>query len=105
MSCILLTCISIIADVHAPIVKCVPVETFYLDPGVHSASITWSEPEVEDNDDTVKINHVSGPNPGDILSRGSHVVKYVASDEAGNSSPCTMTINVQGIVEHVVAVS
>ncbi|XP_052788455.1 uncharacterized protein LOC128223205 [Mya arenaria] len=83
-------------DDESPVLKCIPVITWYFEPNVTSGEVTWIEPEVDDNGGNVHVEKISGPDSGDILSTGSYEVVYKATDETGNTSPyCTVTINIQ----------
>jgi len=95
-------CVSVplvISDIHAPVLKCTPSITRYVEPGRTSLHVYWAEPEVEDNSRNPHVVQLSGPEPGSLLGLGGHVVEYRAADETGNVSPlCTMIVHVEGIL-------
>ena len=89
----------IISDIHAPVLKCTPSITRYVEPGRTSLHVYWAEPEVEDNSRNPHVVQLSGPEPGSLLGLGGHVVQYRAADETRNVSPlCTMLVHVEGIL-------
>jgi len=78
-----------IMDTIAPIMIC---------PG----SIASNEPEVQFTDPTASDNcqleivaQVSGPASGSLFPEGISTIVYVASDQAGNTSSCSFTVEVQ----------
>ena len=62
--------------------------------------MTWQLPTVNDTIDTAPtLEQTEGPAIGSTLELGNVIIKYKASDSAGNKSPeCTVELRVEGMV-------
>ncbi|MCZ2101999.1 MAG: HYR domain-containing protein, partial [Chitinophagales bacterium] len=65
------------------------------DPDLCGAYVNFSIPVALDNCPGVTITHSGGVRPGDFLPIGIHTATYTATDASGNSSTCTITIEVK----------
>ena len=61
--------------------------------GSTTTTVTWSEPIVSDNQDSVQTypSHLSGTSQ---FEAGVTVVTYTAIDQAGNQASCMFTVTV-----------
>ncbi|WAR30620.1 TSP1-like protein [Mya arenaria] len=53
-------------DDESPVLKCIPVITWYFEPNVTSGEVTWIEPEVDDNGGNVHVEKISGPDSVEV---------------------------------------
>jgi hypothetical protein len=70
--------------------------------GLESAIVTWTVPSANDNfDNSPSVMRVYGPNSGERIE-DSAIVKYQATDSAGNPSDiCTIYITVTGKLKQI----
>lgn len=62
------------------------------DPGMCTASVTWTAPTEMDNCPGVIVT--STHNPGDLFSAGTTTVTYTATDASGNTATCSFDVTV-----------
>ena len=70
------------------------VYTVSLFPDDCEGGVIWPIPVAMDNCGTVTVTQTSGPAHGSLLTVGSYVIAYTATDGNGNSDICSFTINV-----------
>ncbi|XP_071482925.1 scavenger receptor cysteine-rich domain-containing protein DMBT1-like [Diadema antillarum] len=86
-------------DTMKPVFPSCPVALFYVSDKLQETAVAfWQNPVATDNSgETIRVEHVAGPLPGDSLAGGSHVVDYEAKDSSGNTAFCNFTIFVRVI--------
>jgi len=83
-------------DVVGPVILC-PADTAVLaPPGQCSATVTWGDVVATDNCGTVSIT--GSMQSGDVFPAGTTTVLYTATDPAGNTASCQMTVKVAGSI-------
>ncbi|XP_072051832.1 uncharacterized protein [Amphiura filiformis] len=92
------------ADNMAPVISGCPQQPIgqVVSPGMPSTTVTWTEPTATDNSGlvpTVTRSH----SPGDVFFIGLTTVRYVFTDNAGNSETCTFDISATGDIIYSVA--
>ena len=70
------------------------VYTVSLFPDDCEGGVIWPIPVATDNCGSVTVTQTSGPAHGSLLTVGSYVITYTATDGNGNSDNCSFTINV-----------
>ncbi|XP_071088155.1 sushi, von Willebrand factor type A, EGF and pentraxin domain-containing protein 1-like [Haliotis cracherodii] len=55
----------------------------------------WTPLKATDNSGKVVVKQVQGGPPGSLLTVGVHILKYVASDDAGNMASCVFTVELK----------
>ena len=68
----------------------------YADRNSISKRINWTEPHAVDNSGVTPIVRRVGKNPGDVFPEGIHSVKYIFSDDSGNTKECSFQVTVSG---------
>ncbi|XP_071079094.1 uncharacterized protein [Haliotis cracherodii] len=81
-----------------PSIDCPQSFTTLVKPGQRSAAVTWNVPTASDPEQGKVIPKLTkfSPSPGSMLTVGTHIVKYSATDKEGRSDHCTFTITVEG---------
>ncbi len=83
-----------VTDGEAPVLSGCPADiTVTNEPGVCTASVTWSAPTATDNCPGVAVT--ADHAPGDPFPVGVTTVTYVATDGAGNATSCSFDVTVQ----------
>lgn len=84
----------VVKDKEGPLMRC-PMDILTKAPsGETSANVEYLEVTATDNCSTAKVERVEGPASGSNFPLGSTVVKYNATDEAGNTSQCRFRVTV-----------
>ena len=87
----------IFADTQSPTITCPDAIMAYADASRTSTTVMWDQPTVTDNsNEVITPQQMAGFPPRSNFGRGSHFIKYEASDGAGNTAVCTFSIIVQG---------
>ena len=82
----------IVKDATAPVISQCPVPVSVdADRGACTAPVTWTPPEATDN---CAVLMTASHNSGDEFPVGTTLVKYTASDDAGNTSVCSFEVTV-----------
>ncbi|XP_067663334.1 sushi, von Willebrand factor type A, EGF and pentraxin domain-containing protein 1-like [Haliotis asinina] len=55
----------------------------------------WTPLEATDNSGKVVVKQVQGGPPGSLLTVGVHILKHVATDDAGNTASCVFTVELK----------
>uniref|UniRef100_UPI00248FCC6E HYR domain-containing protein n=1 Tax=Aquimarina aggregata TaxID=1642818 RepID=UPI00248FCC6E len=87
----------LVEDLEAPVLSNCPIDiTTNVDTGECFATVTWTEPNVNDNcTGSTDIIWVKSHNSGDTFPTGTTTVTYTATDESGNNSAiCSFIITV-----------
>ncbi|XP_072029649.1 uncharacterized protein [Amphiura filiformis] len=85
-----------VQDVELPSLTCPSPMTVPNDPGTGTAAVTWPEPAVTDNSQSVVTLVPSTPN-GSSFAIGRTTVRYLATDESGNQAECSFKITVEDV--------
>ena len=81
-----------VEDNVLPTIVC-PADVFAVnDPGVCEAAVTWTAPTA--SDDCSGITITSTHTSGDIFPKGTTVVTYTVTDDAGNTATCSFDVTV-----------
>ena len=68
----------------------------YADRNSNTKMISWTEPHATDNSGVEpKVRRV-GKKPGDVFPEGIHSVKYIFTDDSGNTVECSFQVTVSG---------
>ena len=78
-------------DEEAPIITCPPSNSFDIAEGQSTATITYAEPTVSDNN-TYTLERTAGPASGSQQTADTYSITYTATDVCGNESECTFQI-------------
>ncbi|MEO1412236.1 MAG: HYR domain-containing protein, partial [Bacteroidota bacterium] len=82
-----------VPDTTAPVITNCPVDSIlFTEAGQCTANYTWAEPSAFD--ECALASFSSSADPGDAFPLGTTVVRYLATDAAGNPSECTFTVTV-----------
>ncbi len=81
-----------VLDIEDPVISSCPLDISQnTDPGMCTASVSWTPPLQTDNCSAVlTVTHV----PGDVFSAGVTTVTYTTTDPAGNTDICSFTITI-----------
>ena len=82
-----------VRDLQAPVItNCPSNSTVSTSPGICSAIVNWTIPQITDN--CIGVIATASHLPGSIFPRGTTTVSYSATDSAGNTATCSFTIQV-----------
>lgn len=80
-----------VVDSEDPVFDCADINVT-TDPGSCTAVVNFSAPSVTDNCTLSSVLQTSGPASGSIFNVGSTPVEFTATDNAGNTTVCTINI-------------
>lgn len=83
-----------VEDNEAPVITCSENIEVDNDPGECGAVVTYQLPTATDNCENVQIELTGGLGSGAFFPVGTTVETYTATDEAGNTSSCSISITV-----------
>lgn len=90
---------SILVDDEAPVFDLCPNDTsIMLAEGETELSVTWTEAIASDNVSSTVIDITKTQEPGAVFGIGTTTVTYTATDEAGNTSTCSFTVEIKEYV-------
>lgn len=81
-----------VLDSEAPVLTCPAQLTATADSGACETTVTFDPPEATDNCGNATVTQTDGPASGSTFEVGSTEVTFTATDDAGNSANCTITI-------------
>ncbi|XP_054276634.1 sushi, von Willebrand factor type A, EGF and pentraxin domain-containing protein 1-like [Macrosteles quadrilineatus] len=83
-------------DTSPPILTCPDNITVQTDPGMSYASVTWSQPEPQDNSNTSVLLWSDPPSDFPMkLPIGNTIISYVATDSSYNQAVCEFSVTVK----------
>jgi hypothetical protein len=94
-----------VADTEAPVITCpvdIDVEN---DPGECGAIVTYEMPTATDNCGVTEIVQTEGLGSGAMFPVGTTIETFIARDEAGNESSCSISVTVRDTEPPVITLS
>jgi|GEM_PF-3400598 len=84
-------------DTQAPTITCPPNQSKTTDPGLCTAVATYANATFTDNCTGGSVVKISGLSSGSAFPKGVNNVAFRATDAAGSTSLCTMTVTVTDV--------